>query len=327
MATYYVRTTGNDTTGDGSTGTPWATPGKAVAAGLAAGDVVNIGPGTYTLSTSTPGAGGPVAISGESEDSTPIIFQAEDSNDKPIIDVGAITSISVFSVSNYGGALRTINIVVDGQSNSNVTAFNMDATSGSAYRCKAIDCTVGFGPSGASGGVFVECEASGCVDGYVKSALATRCIARDGTRGFSTESRLLDCISYGNSSYGFYSAGADSGRNQFLSCIAFDNGGDGFRIDTYNRNCLIQNCIAVSNGGYGFNRSGAAGNGNSWLLGCAGYNNTSGNVNGYTTGITNIDFVTLTADPFVDAASGDFNINNDAGGGADLRAVTLTIGA
>ena len=42
------------------------------------------------------------------------------------------------------------------------------------------------------------------------------------------------------------------------------------------------------------------------------------NASGFTG--TNFPTVTLTADPFVDAAAGDFNLNADAGGGATLRA-------
>jgi hypothetical protein len=42
MATYYVATTGNDTTGDGSSGNPWATPGKGAASATSAGDIVYV---------------------------------------------------------------------------------------------------------------------------------------------------------------------------------------------------------------------------------------------------------------------------------------------
>jgi len=46
-------------------------------------------------------------------------------------------------------------------------------------------------------------------------------------------------------------------------------------------------------------------------------------------GFTGITFPsdTLTADPFTDAANGDFSLNSDAGGGATLRAVTNTMGS
>lgn len=53
MATYYVRTTGDDTTGDGSTGTPWKTVSKAIlTVSLAGGHTINVGDGTYAESTS-----------------------------------------------------------------------------------------------------------------------------------------------------------------------------------------------------------------------------------------------------------------------------------
>ena len=46
MATYYVRKDGNDTTGNGSTGTPWLTIKKAVAT-VTNGDTIKVGNGTY----------------------------------------------------------------------------------------------------------------------------------------------------------------------------------------------------------------------------------------------------------------------------------------
>lgn len=42
---------------------------------------------------------------------------------------------------------------------------------------------------------------------------------------------------------------------------------------------------------------------------------------------THDDNITLTADPFTDAASGDFSLNSDAGGGAVLRAATMVMGS
>lgn len=46
-ATYYVATTGNDTTGNGSSGSPWATPQKCVTQ-VAAGDTCTVNDGIYT---------------------------------------------------------------------------------------------------------------------------------------------------------------------------------------------------------------------------------------------------------------------------------------
>ena len=39
------------------------------------------------------------------------------------------------------------------------------------------------------------------------------------------------------------------------------------------------------------------------------------------------DAITLTADPFTDAAAGDFSLNNTAGGGTVLRAISKTFGS
>ena len=50
MPTYYVATTGNDTTGDGSAGLPWLTLTKAETA-ASNGDTVNVGAGTFQEAT------------------------------------------------------------------------------------------------------------------------------------------------------------------------------------------------------------------------------------------------------------------------------------
>ena len=47
MANLYVTKAGNDTTGDGSIGTPWLTLGKANSSSLSPADIVNIGDGHY----------------------------------------------------------------------------------------------------------------------------------------------------------------------------------------------------------------------------------------------------------------------------------------
>lgn len=48
MATYYISTTGNDTTGNGSIGLPWKTLKKATTVAISFGDIIHINPGTYT---------------------------------------------------------------------------------------------------------------------------------------------------------------------------------------------------------------------------------------------------------------------------------------
>ena len=58
---HYVATTGNDTTGNGSAGSPWRTIQKA-ANSVSAGEVVSVGPGTYNERVTIPaGASGTAA--------------------------------------------------------------------------------------------------------------------------------------------------------------------------------------------------------------------------------------------------------------------------
>jgi hypothetical protein len=58
---------------------------------------------------------------------------------------------------------------------------------------------------------------------------------------------------------------------------------------------------------------------------CAFYGNTT-DIGANVNIDKDLDRITLTADPFVDAANGDFNINNAAGGGAVLRSTKYTLG-
>ena len=86
--------------------------------------------------------------------------------------------------------------------------------------------------------------------------------------------------------------------------------------------CIIGN-IVQGCGGYAI--SGAyAGNNTTRLIDKfnAFWNNTSGDRSAWPTDSTDIS---LTAAPFVDAAAGDFNINDTAGGGALLRAATMVL--
>jgi hypothetical protein len=51
-ATYYISPTGNDTTGNGSSGSPWKTYNKA-ATNLVAGDILLVQPGIYPVNGNT----------------------------------------------------------------------------------------------------------------------------------------------------------------------------------------------------------------------------------------------------------------------------------
>lgn len=85
----------------------------------------------------------------------------------------------------------------------------------------------------------------------------------------------------------------------------------------------IYNCLIAGNGGYGINTDTAVSGipDRGYLDYNAFYNNTSGNFN--EAGLSGANDIILTADPFTSAASDDYSLNNDAGGGAALRNAAL----
>lgn len=83
----------------------------------------------------------------------------------------------------------------------------------------------------------------------------------------------------------------------------------------------IQRCIFFDNGGYGINVADADGAAQVLCENNAFYSNTSGE----TVNTTNIDHITMTADPFTDAAGADFSLNSTAGGGAAVDDEALEI--
>lgn len=187
---------------------------------------------------------------------------------------------------------------------------------------------------------FYNCRASGVYRGWDCAAGSQwhqlwNCIVHDNAHaGFYGTSyvyghRLYGCTAYDNAHNGFYGILVAS------SCVAYDNGWSGFYgVPTvigcvsqgHNRgfvltagNCLAIDCIAAENDSDGYQCDAA------WthLLRCADYNNVSGRFLG--TNYTDIDPITCSAAPFLDAANGDFRLNNVAGGGRDLRHIAREV--
>lgn len=63
MATYYIATTGNDSTGAGTSGNPWLTLSKAYTSSTS-GDTISIAAGTYTFATASMSTGRTLTPSG-----------------------------------------------------------------------------------------------------------------------------------------------------------------------------------------------------------------------------------------------------------------------
>ncbi|MDB4786211.1 hypothetical protein OAG36_00605 [bacterium] len=307
---------GTALTGDtvGKVGGAFATPGKLVDALTVAGMIAWIKTGTYTLTTATPGAAGPLNLSGTT---VTVVIKGYNSTrgdldgqsaitNKPVIDAGAITSITILDMtpSNTNTAPTVIGIVVDGNSGTSNNGIIGNNIRQRAVNCHARDC-----PGTGFTATAISCEADGCGDGFT-AMLNRLCVAHGCTRGFKlgAEAVLTDCVAYSNTVDGFGSSGF-SNRSSLVNCIADDNGGDGFDTGS---GVILVNCVSTNNTGPGYRTAGA-----SVLWNCFHYNNTGGDTIGTFEDATTLS--ELAGDPW--DATGDYR-PIATGGGAELRAAS-----
>lgn len=195
--------------------------------------------------------------------------------------------------------------------------FNNDAwrIPGSAsqltwYRCHGAAAKAGWkGSATAQDLHWIECYAyDNAAEGWngdpgVPTTQCVRCVARsNGTQGFDDIAVLDQCIADGNTQEGVRTALRISGS------ILYGNGASGYAMFGSGVLLTMNETSIVGNGGYGLDAS----NGFSSLHNVAFYNNTSGSING--SAYSSHGQITLTGDPFVDAANGDFTPSNSAAG-------------
>ena len=89
--TWYVNTTGNDTTGAGSAGNPWKTITHSLTQ-VSAGDTIIVGPGTYLEWTGAVSAGCAVQIPWYAEGAGGLTIRSSDGPENTIIDCGSAGS-------------------------------------------------------------------------------------------------------------------------------------------------------------------------------------------------------------------------------------------
>lgn len=167
------------------------------------------------------------------------------------------------------------------------------------------------------------------------SVVNTRIVSSGGA-GISRETTsfhvsVLDSLLIGSAGAGFQTSGSGGGSESPVICgnIFHGNGGSGILLDsTAGRHIgmlqIFKN-IFSANGAYGIDASAvsqALADAVGLILSRNAYwSNTSGLV----AGLSDPQAITLSADPFVNAAAGDFNINDVAGGGALLRAANYDL--
>jgi hypothetical protein len=175
------------------------------------------------------------------------------------------------------------------------TSYFCDATgcttanvmsSGAFYFCvcwnNTMSGSLGAFVAGVNGAVFVNCIAVNTTGGTC-----------DGFQLISFRATCINCLSYGNSRFGF----------QITAAIA--------------QEISLINCIAANNSSSGINLTAPADT--VQLVNCAVYGNTGNNVGPGFTADSIVNLIVCTAAPFNNPGNGDFGLNNTAGGGALLR--------
>jgi len=326
------------TTGTGATGNvggALASPGQAGALRVI-GNTVWIKSGTYLItSASTNTSGGCVSDATGGAVKTWEGYNASrgDLGTAPLLQASGISTATLFAVttgSTAGSILR--NITVDGAGLTSIQGFNF-ARRSLGYKLKALNCTnIGFNL--AANNYLVFCSATNITGGTAAfvGGLCVFCEAYSNTvSGFSLSGNTVQvyCLSYGNTgstSDGFVTSAAPI---HFIGCVAYGNGRDGFRATTTSEPQIFTNCIAERNGvtakGAGFNVSSAAIGAVTVLVNCAVFGNTTNSSVNISANITGpqIGTVTGNASFFVDAAHGNFALNNTAGAGASCRAAGI----
>jgi len=314
----YVDTSASGT-GDGSVGAPWTI--TQAAANAAPGDRVNIKAGTYTLAAAlSPSANGtrmqPIVYRGYNTAIGDAVAPCV------VLDINGVDDHVVTASTAYH---RLQFIAVTGNANRWKRGFYISGGHNILYRCSSYQTGLqGFFLHG-SGATVIGCEArsfgakSTTAGFYLGSSRAGAfgCVARAGTGcGFELSSvnagGLVDCISAGNSTYGVSvpTSGSDAAPQWICGCTLWGNGSHGINVGgaSSGQPLVVQNTIFSGNGGYGV-AAHAVGKSHATLMGCAFWNNTSGEVDGNVEVFEPWPRVSPDGDPLVDAAGGDFRMS------------------
>ncbi len=306
---WYVATpaNGGSDSNPGTQASPFATPGYA-ATKVAHTDKLWIQSGTYTLTTSTPGAGGPMTFSAnldfvvEGYQTTP-----GDLGMPPVISAGSITGVVLISGNgtyNYNNIF--VNLSVDGNNGAGNSGIYNNGY-GCSLLCIAKNCSNGGTSYGFSGGPCIACYANNCSNGFYLSSSEFWCWANACGTGFSYGA--YDCIASACTTVGF----AGSYDSAWYKCVSYGNAGWGFQ-DL--RGGKFIDCVAIGNTSGGF----APAAQQTVMINCAFYADGAGSSRTSATPALDRNAITLTANPYT---SSNFQANSTAGAGALLRGVGL----
>lgn len=305
--------------GNGAFGGGLASPGIGCSVTVNVGQIFIKTGSTYSITSTTNNASGgrfTVPFQGKLE-----AYQTTraDHAARAVIQASGISTTTICSVG--GSICMLIGLDIDGASLTSIQGFNGNATF--TYNCIARNCTnVGF-----NGVYALYCRATGCSTQAAFNGTASYYCVADANSfvGFGSASGVAHAVSccFSINNTGASSSGFAPGGVHVDRCVAYGNGSHGFDL-TANPAATVMNCLAVSNTGLGYASSGGPA---SRYFNLFAYNNTGSNFSFDTSAQANMSWgagtTTLTGDPFVNAAGGDFRLNAVPGAGAACRAAGL----
>lgn len=304
------------TTGTGATlkiGGALASPGQCSAVAIN-GNAIHQKAGTYTVTrASTNVAGGCVsaaAIAWYGYQTT-----RGDLGTKPVmIADGVITTFTLFTFASGPGFVQ--NVEFDGNSRTASRAVSAGGNNVEYDRCTMRNCT----NSGANGNTLLVC----------RQCLFTGCSTQTVVGG----GHYFDCTFSGNT----VAVLTQTAGTACVGCLFYNNTGASTDAIVTGNSCVIKNNTIHGSGRYGIVSSGSRDHIENNIV----YGNTSTGIYGGTTSSvvnnatggngtnTNLSTalrafaagnISLSADPFTNAAGGDFTLNGTSGGGAACKAV------
>jgi hypothetical protein len=268
-----------------------------------------------------------------------ITVKGDDPDNHRVINYSGTSSINIFS---WGGGtevqFENLKFTHSGASGT-VTGIGFGSTAHAVIR----NCIFGDSTNDLATGVysgrrttvsnclFQNCTVRGIHTASNGAAFVDKCMFKDNLTGVdynNTNSvQVYRSIFWGNTTYGINMAHGyvHTGPRNIVGCIFVDNASAIYN-STYEGwvGLNLQDNLFVGNTTACNNASSSQGN----VVNFGGYNYFYDNG----TNATNValqptdDTSSLTTDPFIDSASGDFTLNDTAGGGAVLRAAEQSVG-
>ncbi len=305
----------------GNIGGPLATPGLAGSLKVGS-NTVFIQAATYSCSSSSNVAGGRVTDASGCYwiGWNTIRTISNTDSTRPTLNATA-NSMTVFTASTLFG-VRNLKF---GKSTSetSVTGFSSTASNCFIETLTATAITTGFTITSGVINIY-NCNGDTCATSFSVASAGTAylhaCTAKANTSTAFTiggnGSFLNHCIAANGSGIGFNFV---LNGSVCVNCVSYGNTGassHGFQFNTGGGNHLLINCVSVGNGGTQFFKVTSTQDN---LRAYACYAKADGAGTDNLLGFEKMGLTTLTADPFVDGANGNFTPNATSGGGAAIR--------